>query len=223
MMVETASGRPRRRIVLVDDHAAFVDLLQFALGDLDDLVCVGSAGSSAEAEAVVAAEAPDIVMVDLRLGAEDGIELVRRLRTHRSDLVIVVVSAQADSDTLAAVAMAGANGFAPKRGALNELLSILRAARPGMMSVAPSVLPLLGEPTTDGVPVRLTSRENEMLRLMARGASVATMAQSLGISANTCRTHLRAVHSKLGVRTRLAAVVRAREIGLLEPSDEARP
>lgn len=221
MMVEKASQSLRRRIVLVDDHTAFVELLQYALGGLDDLVCVGSAGSLAEAEAVVAAEAPDIVIVDLRLGEEDGLEVVRRLRTHRSDLVIVVASARADSDTLAAVAMAGANGFAPKRGALPELLSILRSARPGMMSVASSVLPLVGAPTTEGVAVRLTGRENEMLRLMARGASVATMAESLGISANTCRTHLRAVHSKLGVRTRLAAVVKAREIGLLEPSDGA--
>jgi DNA-binding NarL/FixJ family response regulator len=212
--------QPRRRIVLVDDHIAFVDLLRYALDGQDDLESVGSAGSLAEAEAVVAAQAPDIVVVDLMLGDEDGLEVVRRLRAHRSDLVIVVASARSDSATLAAVATAGANGFAPKRGALDELLSILRSARPGMMSVAPSVLAPVGEPVGARLAVRLTGRENDILSLMARGASVATMAESLGISVNTCRTHLRAVHSKLGARTRLAAVVRAREIGLLEPDDE---
>lgn len=212
---------PRRRIVLVDDHIAFVELLRFALGGLDDLEVVGSAGSLAEADAVVAAQVPDIVIVDLMLGDEDGLEVVRRLRANRPDLVIVVSSARADSSTLAAVATAGANGFAPKRGALAELLSILRSARTGMVSVASSVLPDLSEsdlgaPARDRLPVRLTARENDVLRLMAEGASVAAMGDSLGISVNTCRTHIRAVHSKLGARTRLAAVLEARRLGLLD-------
>jgi DNA-binding NarL/FixJ family response regulator len=196
-------------------------LLRFALDGVDDLEWVGSAGSLAEAEAVVAAHVPDIVVVDLMLGDEDGLEVVRRLRARRSDLVIVVASARSSSDALAAAAVAGANGFAPKRGAFAELLSILRSARPGMVSVASSVLPSVGEPTREKLPVRLTSRESQILALMARSASVATMAESLGISTNTCRTHMRAVHSKLGVRTRLAAVLKARRIGLLDPPDGA--
>ena len=216
MMRETPQP-PRRRIVLVDDHIAFVELLQLALDGQDDLECVGSAGSIAEAEAVVADRLPDIAVVDLMLGEEDGLDLVRRLRAERSDLVIVVASARADSYALAGAAAAGANGFAPKRGALPELLSILRSARPGMMSVAPSALPLVGEPMRKRPEVQLTGRESQILELMARGVSVATMAESLGISANTCRAHLRSVHSKLGARTRLAAVVKARSIGLLDP------
>jgi DNA-binding NarL/FixJ family response regulator len=218
-MIE-APQPPRRRIVLVDDHAAFVDLLWYALDGIEDLECVGAASSLAEAEAVVAGQAPDIVIVDLMLGAEDGLEVVRRLRADRADLVIVVASARSDSTTLAMVASAGANGFAPKRGALPELLSILRSARPGMMSVASSVLPAVVEPMQEKPSVQLTGREGEMLTLMARGASVASMAEALGISVNTCRTHIRAIHGKLGVRTRLAAVVKARRIGLLKPPDE---
>ncbi|HEY6748715.1 MAG TPA: response regulator [Mycobacteriales bacterium] len=131
--------KTRRRIVLVDDHTAFVDLLQFAFGGLDDMECVGTAHSVEEAEAVVAAEHPDIAMVDLMLGDDDGLELVRRLRAARPDLVIVVASAWADASTMASVAAAGGNGFAPKRGALAELLTILRSARPGTMSVASSL------------------------------------------------------------------------------------
>jgi DNA-binding NarL/FixJ family response regulator len=222
-MMTTEEPKPACRIVLVDDHAAFVDLLRFALDGQDDLECVGSASCLADAEAAVAAYAPDIVVVDLGLGDEDGLEVVRRLRARWPELVIVVASARADSGTLASVATAGGNGFAPKSGALAELLSILRSARPGMMSVASSVLPAAAEPARERLPGRLTGREREMLTFMARGVSVPAMAESLGISVNTCRTHLRAVHSKLGVHTRLAAVLKARSIGLLEPSDEAPP
>ena len=75
-------GPLRRRVVLVDDHTAFVDLLRFALGGLGDFECVGSAGSLVDAEAVVAQCSPDIVIVDLMLGDDDGLEAVRRLRAR---------------------------------------------------------------------------------------------------------------------------------------------
>ncbi|HEV7656928.1 MAG TPA: response regulator transcription factor [Mycobacteriales bacterium] len=212
MTAEPESRESRRRVVLIDDHTAFVELLRYALDGLDDLECVGSAGSPAEAEGIVAEQAPDIAVVDLMLGDDDGLEVVRRLRAMHSDLVIVVASARSDSDTLALAAAAGANGFAPKRGAFAELLSILRTARPGKVSVASSLLPS----TSTRASVRLTDRETEVLELMARGASVMDIAESLNISRNTCRTHVSSLHSKLGVRSRLEAVVKARKIGLLE-------
>jgi len=216
-----AEGPLRRRVVLVDDHTAFVDLLRFALGGLDDFECVGSAGSLVDAEAVVAQCSPDIVIVDLMLGDDDGLEAVRRLRARWPDLVLVVASARSDAYTLATVAAAGANGFAPKRGALAELLAILRSAQPTTMSVAPTLLPATIVRAAEHIgPVRLTGREADVLALMARGASVPAIARLLDISVNTCRSYVRGVHSKLGVRTQVEAVLKAHKIGLVEPSEE---
>ncbi|HEV7656489.1 MAG TPA: response regulator transcription factor [Mycobacteriales bacterium] len=215
---------PPRRVAIVDDHAAFADLLGIVLDELDDLECVGSAGSLADALALVARTRPDIVVVDLALGEDDGLEVVRQLRAERVDLVLVVASARSDAYALANVAVAGANGFAPKRGAFGELLTILRSARPGTMSVAPTLLPapkvMAISADDDGWPVRLTAREAEVLALMGRGAGVPGIARVLNISLNTCRSHVRAVHSKLGVATQLEAVLKARRIGLLQPPDE---
>jgi DNA-binding NarL/FixJ family response regulator len=210
-----------RRVVLVDDHTAFVDLLQFALGGLDDMECVGTAHTLAEAEVVVAAEQPDIAMVDLMLGEDDGLELVSRLRASRPDLVIVVASARSDASTMASVAAAGGNGFAPKRGAFAELVSILRSARPGTMSVASSLQSTVTPPITERLSVRLTDRESQVLELMGRGTSVSAIAELLNVSVSTCRTYVRGVHSKLGARTQLEAVLKARALGLLGPAEQS--
>jgi DNA-binding NarL/FixJ family response regulator len=211
--------KARRRVVLVDDHTAFVDLLKFAFGGLDDMDCVGTAGSLAEAEAVVARHRPDIAIVDLMLGDDDGLELVGRLRASHPDLVIVVASARSDASTMASVAAAGGNGFAPKRGALAELLTILRSAGPRTMSIASSLQLTTTPPITDRLPVRLTDRETEVLALLARGTPVSAIADILNITLSTCRTYVRNLHSKLGARTQLEAVLKARTIGLLEPAE----
>lgn len=220
-MVEGAAGTSRRRVVIVDDHAAFADMFQVALERVDDLECVGSAASLAEAVQVIADTAPDIVVVDLALGEDDGLEVVRRLRADDDDVVLVVASARSDTYALATVAVAGANGFAPKKGAFKELVAILRAARAGSMSVAPTLLPEAASVSLgDGAwPIRLTARETEVLALMGNGASVSAIARLLHISLSTCRTHVRSVHAKLGVRTQLEAVLKARQIGLIEDSD----
>lgn len=217
-MVEDAAADPPRRIVIVDDHVAFADMFQVALESVDDLECVGSAGSRDEALRVVAELAPDIVVVDLALGEDDGLEVVRQLRAEREDVVLVVASARSDAYALATVAVAGANGFAPKKGAFRELLAILRSARASSMSVAPTLLPgAAAVPPEDGAwPIRLTTRETEVLALMGNGASVAAIARLLRISLSTCRAHVRSVHAKLGVRTQLEAVLKARQIGLID-------
>jgi DNA-binding NarL/FixJ family response regulator len=218
-VTEGAPGPARRRVVIVDDHAAFADLLRLALDGLDDLECVGTAGSLSEAVSLVARTAPDLVVVDLLLGHDNGLEVVRRLRAEREEVVLVVASARSDTGTLTAVAAAGANGFAPKSGVFGELLAVLRASRVGAISVAPSLLPEAVEPPEDAWRERLTARETDVLTLMGRGASVPEIARILNISLNTCRSYVRAVHSKLGVSTQLEAVLRAQQIGLIRASD----
>jgi DNA-binding NarL/FixJ family response regulator len=218
-VAQDAPPAARRRIVIVDDHAAFADLLRLALRGLDDFECVGTARSPAEAVELVARTEPDIAVIDLLLGQADGLELVRRLRADSPDIVLVVSSARSDASTLTAVAVAGANGFAPKSGAFDELLAVLRAARAGAMSVAPSLLADSIDEPQEAWPEKLTVREAEVLALMGRGASVPQIARVLNISLSTCRGHVRSVHAKLGVTTQLGAVVRAQQIGLIRASD----
>jgi DNA-binding NarL/FixJ family response regulator len=209
-----------RRVVIVDDHAAFADMFQVALEAVTDLVCVGTAGTLAEALRIVADTDPDLVVVDLALGTEDGLEVVRQLRADRPDVVLVVASARSDTSALATVAMAGGNGFAPKKGTFRELLAILRSAQTGSMSVAPTLLPdAAAAAPNDGSPLRLTTREAEVLALMGTGASVPAIARLLRISLSTCRSHVRSVHAKLGARTQLEAVLKARQIGLIDATE----
>jgi DNA-binding NarL/FixJ family response regulator len=216
-VVAEGAGAPRR-VVVVDDHAAFADLLGLALAGLEDLVCVGTARTAADAIALADRERPDLVVVDLMLGRDNGLELVRRLRADREDVVLVVSSARSDTGTLTAVAQAGANGFAPKNGAFSELLAVLRSSRPGSMSVAPSLLPADTRAEPEWLE-RLTGRETDVLTLMGRGASVPDIARTLNISLSTCRSYVRAVHSKLGVGTQLEAVVKAQQLGLIGSAD----
>ncbi|HEV7656492.1 MAG TPA: response regulator transcription factor [Mycobacteriales bacterium] len=203
-------------MLVVDDHAVFSELLTLALDDLDEFHCVGSAASVAEALAVAARERPGIVVVDLMLGDEDGLDVVRLLRGAYPDVVIVVVSAHSGAGTLASVAAAGANGFAPKSGAFSETVAVLRRARPGSVYVAPSLLAqAIPAPTAAGRP--LTAREADVLSLMGHGASAREIARILNISVNTCRNYVAAVHRKLGATTQLEAVVTASRIGLIGP------
>lgn len=214
----TAKEVACRRVLVVDDHAVFTELLAFALDDLPEFDCVGSAASAAEAIEATARDRPDIVVVDLMLGDEDGLDLVHRLRAGHPHLVLVVVSAQSDAGTLASVAAAGANGFAPKSGAFGETVTVLRRARAGSVYVAPSLLAqAIPDPATVGRRP-LTGRESDVLTLMSHGASPTEIARILNISVNTCRGYISGVHRKLGASTQVEAVVKARRFGLIGPS-----
>jgi DNA-binding NarL/FixJ family response regulator len=208
-----------RRVLVVDDHAVFAELIMLALDDLDEFHCVGVAASAAEAVLLAARERPDIMLVDLVLGDDDGLELVRRLGAAHRDIVLVVVSARSDGDTVAAVVAAGAHGFAPKSGAFGDTVDVLRRARTGSFYLQPSLV-AHAMPTQGAAPRAqlLTGRQSDVLSLMGHGASAPEIARILNISLTTCRGHVRALHRKLGVSTQLGAVVEAQRIGLLRPS-----
>jgi DNA-binding NarL/FixJ family response regulator len=215
MKAKDARSAAGRRVLVVDDHAVFTELITLGLDDQPDFRCVGSAATVADAVRVCAEQRPDVVMVDLMLGAEDGLEVVRRLRSAHPDLVLVVVSARSDAATLASVAAAGANGFAPKSGAFDETIDVLRRARAGSVYVARSLLAQAVPPPVSAHP--LTARESDVLSLMGHGAAAPEIARILNISMATCRGHVQAVHRKLGANTQLQAVVTAQRIGLIGP------
>ncbi|MFJ2114452.1 MULTISPECIES: response regulator [unclassified Streptomyces] len=210
-------GSTAMRVMIVDDHRTFAELLAFALASQPDFDCAGYASTGAAAVDLAARERPDMVVMDIALGGESGLDVTRRIREVTPDTTVVIVSAHRDPDWVIRAARAGASAFVPKSGSLEEMLAALRQARPGPMLVsastfgAPSGPPEPAGPGTAG----LTARESQVLTLMGQGLGPAEIAGLLGISVNTCRGYVKAIHLKLGVRSQLEAVVKAQRLGLI--------
>jgi len=207
-------------VLVVDDHQTFAELLCSALEGAG-MRPVGTARSAAQAVAMARDLKPDIVVMDIQMPRQDGLAATRWLREAVPDSVVAIVTGHRDPDWVVKAAQAGASAFIPKDGSLSEMLEVLRRVRPGQMIVAPSTF-AAGAPTerpqTQETPP-LTRREKEVLACLGRGMPVKAIARVLGISPETCRGYVKALHSKLGVRSQLEAVIRAHDLGLLGPPD----
>ena len=207
------------RVLVVDDHRAFAEMLAIALqaGGMD---VVGTATSAAQAVSLAEQTQPDVVVMDIQMPREDGLSAARRLRQVAPGAVIAVVTAHRDPEWVVRATQAGASAFIPKDGSLAEMIDVLSRVRAGQMLVAPSTFSTA--PTAGTGPARLntprpqlTRREQEVLDCLGRGMQVKAIARVLGITVETCRGYVKALHSKLGVRSQLEAVVRGQELGLL--------
>ena len=215
---------PVARVLLVDDHRTFTDLLALALRSEADLEFVGAAHRAAEAEALVAKLAPDLVVMDAKIGPDDGIELTARLTTTHPGLRVVVLTAHADTALMQRAVQAGACGLMPKDGSLPEMLNGLRSARTGGLMVHPTLLHTLvtapgrgqGAAPRSAAPVALTRRETEVLRLLTDGKDVQTISRDLEISLHTCRGYVKTLLMKLDAHSQLEAVAIAARQGLLD-------
>lgn len=213
------------RVVVVDDHVTFTELLSLALRHEDGLDCVGTAKSVAMGLAMVDHLLPDVVVMDVELGDGDGIEATAELTGRHPDLRVVVLTARVDRSLMQRAADAGACCLLPKDGSLIETLHALRTARSGGFVVPPALLMRLMSRTPDRrststaplpVMVNLTDRERETLAALSEGLDVRRMAARLGISPHTCRGHVRRLLAKLGAHSQLEAVALAQKHGLLD-------
>jgi DNA-binding NarL/FixJ family response regulator len=210
-------------VLLVDDHRSFAELLSATLDREPDLTCVGIAETTAAAITFALKLKPDLVVMDIRLGKEDGLEAARRVREVLPTAVIVVVSAHTGAEWVVRAAQAGASAFAPKTSSLGEMLSILRQASLGSMLVSPSTFQELPppDPSMTAAADPLSAREREVLDLMGRALPPPEIAPLLNMSLNTCRGHVKSIHSKLRVRSQLEAVVKAQRLGLIQIAPDA--
>lgn len=207
------------RVLVVDDHRAFAELLAFALGAEGDIACVGTADNADEALAKVNDLQPDVVVVDIEMPRQNGLAITRRVRQLRENTVVIVVTAHQDPAWMVRATQAGASGFVPKNGSLHEILDAVRRARHGGMHVAPSAF---ATPTavpssqSEGTPqVVLTTREQDVLAYLGKGMAPKAIARVLGISVHTCRGYVKALLAKLEVSSQLEAVVKAQRLGLV--------
>jgi DNA-binding NarL/FixJ family response regulator len=213
------------RVLVVDDHQTFAELLALALAGQPSLRYVGHARNAAEALRLVGEVQPDVVLMDVQLPDVDGITVTERLLALYPAIRVVVLTAYTEPALVARAATAGASGFLTKDGALGDVLHALHTAHGGGMTVSSHLLagllssPGQPEPGPSVPGTRLTSREYEVLRLMGRGLDVRTIARELTISPHTCRGYVKILLAKLGAHSQLEAVAIATRRGMLAATD----
>lgn len=208
------------RVLIVDDHPAYRRGLQQMMEDVDDIEIVGEASTGAEALTAASLLAPEVVVMDLRMPDLDGIEATRRLRQTRVPPAVIVLTMFEDDDSVFAAMRAGAQGYLLKGADQDEIVRAISAAAAGEAIFGPQIARRViahfstrPRPTIDSFP-QLTSREREVLELIATGKGNALIAHELTISLKTVRNHISNIFSKLQVADRSAAIVKAREAGL---------
>ncbi|WP_370323735.1 response regulator [Euzebya sp.] len=204
--------------MIVDDHSLVREGLQSLLGQYEDIDVVGEASTVEEAVAVVGESEPDLVLLDLRLGDEEGVEVARRLRASGSTVTIMMLSVHDTSRNLREALAAGADGYLLKSVAGADLAAGIRSAVAGETVIGQEFVPKLLEDAQRGVPMGrpdVTTREQEVLELVAEGMGNRQIAEQLGISARTAQKHLENLFKKFEVHDRTELVAHAFRRGLL--------
>ena len=196
-------------VLLVDDHLVVRSGLRALLGTQPDLHVIAEAASGEEAMDRVQERSPDVVVMDLAMGAGmDGIEAIRKIRErNRSQAILVFTTYDSDADIVRAVD-AGAMGYLLKDAAPEEIFSAIRGAVQGKSVMSPPVASRLFQQLRNPEEI-LTPREAELLSLLTEGLSNRELGRRLFISEATVKTHLAHIYAKLGVDTRAAAIATA--------------
>ncbi|GAB3861853.1 response regulator transcription factor [Nocardioides maradonensis] len=222
-MVRKETSLGTLKIVVVDDHLMFAQLLALTLDDQPDMEVVGIAGDVDTALAMVSSLQPDLVLMDARLRDGDGVAATAELVARTPGLRVAVLSGHIDSALMRRAAEAGACALHPKDGDLDEILHAVRTARSGTFVVQPELLRNLVTETRHAPAWQpaLTDRERDVLQFLAAGLDACVIAHELGISVNTCRGYVKNILAKLGAHSQLEAVVLAMRSGLVGVGDVA--
>ena len=216
------------RVAICDDQALVRDGLRVQLGLIPDIDVVGEASDGEQAVSLARREAPDVLVMDIRMPVLDGIEATRRIVADAATervRVLVLTTFDLDEHVYAALS-AGASGFLLKDATPEEIVRAIRVVAAGESLLAPTVTsrlvrefasrPTAGRPRAE-LLTSLTEREVEVLLLVAQGLSNAELAERLVVSHATAKTHVSRILSKLGLRDRAQLVVAAYEAGLVVP------
>ncbi|HEU0132639.1 MAG TPA: response regulator transcription factor [Mycobacteriales bacterium] len=219
------TGEPIR-VLVVDDHALFRRGLQMVLEQEEDIEVVGEAGDGAEAVERAADSMPDIVLMDVRMPKRGGIDACTAIKDAVPSAKIIMLTISDEEADLYDAIKAGASGYLLKEISIEEVAAAIRAVNEGQSLISPSMASkLLTEfasmiKRTDDrqqVPTpRLTDREMEVLKLVAKGLNNRDIAKQLFISENTVKNHIRNILEKLQLHSRMEAVVYAVREKLLE-------
>jgi DNA-binding NarL/FixJ family response regulator len=223
MLVSHPAPPSPLRLVLVDDHEMVLHGLAAMLGHFpDEVEVVGQTTTAAVALRMVAEERPDVVISDVRIGKESGLDLCRQITTQYPAAKVVLLTVYDDEHYLYQALRVGAAGYILKRIDGQELVSYLRRIREGETvvdqglagRVALSAAHLSRGEFWSGVHLGLTQRESEVLELLVSGHSNKAVAGKLVVSEDTVKTHIRGLYRKLGVTDRSGAIAVALREGL---------
>jgi DNA-binding NarL/FixJ family response regulator len=210
------------RVVLVDDEELVRAGLGAILGAEPDLTVVGQAGDGAAVVPLVRDVRPDVVLMDVRMPAVDGIQATRRLLETMADPPKILVVTTFENDEYVYDALrAGASGFLLKRARPEEIVHAVRLAAHGDTLLFPAAIRQLAASHRDGRGAgarwigQLTEREADVLRLMAAGLSNTEIGERLYVSLQTVKTHVSNILAKLAARDRTQAVIAAYESGFI--------
>ncbi|HYU19863.1 MAG TPA: response regulator transcription factor [Chloroflexota bacterium] len=205
------------RLLVVDDHPIVRQGLEAALQDEAEFEVVGSAGSAEEALALAGRLRPDVVLLDLELPGQSGVEAIPRLAAVSPDSRVLVFTAYETDERVFGAIQSGARGYLLKGATADEIARAVRAVHAGGSHLEPRVAArLMAELRAPRRSSRqLSQREREVLRLVAEGLPNKQIARALSISERTVKFHLSSVFQKLGADNRAQAVALAAEHRLL--------
>ncbi len=208
------------RVVIADDQPAVRDGLAMLMGLTDDIEVVGTAANGVEALELTRDLRPNVVLMDLRMPEMHGAEATRKIRATVPDTHVLVLTTYADDDSLFPALQAGAQGYLTKDASAEEIERAIREVADGHTHLEPAIqerlvaalLSTAGRVRTP--PDDLTTREVEVLKLIAAGLSNAEIAAALVVSAATVKTHINHIFAKTGARDRAQAVRYAYQHGI---------
>lgn len=213
------------KVLVVDDQELVRAGFIMILNSQADIDVVGEADNGAEAVDAVRRLRPDVVLMDIRMPIMDGLEATRILKASVLEVRVLILTTFDPDEYVYEALQSGASGFVLKDIRPHDLLAAVRVVAKGEALLAPSITrrliarfaEQLSPPATSQDLERLTDRETEVLRLMAKGLSNSEIAEQLYLSPTTIKSHVAGVLAKLGVRDRVQAVVFAYENGVVRP------
>lgn len=223
------------RVAVVDDQQMIRGGLWLMIDHEPGMRVIGEAADGEQAIALVADHRPDVVVMDIRMPVLDGIEATRRILERWPQTAVLILTTFDDDEYVFGALRSGAAGFLLKDSRPNEFLAAIRAVREGGALVAPTVTRRLIESWTalesnatrpvarPAESTGLTEREHEILVELARGYSNRELAAAFHLSEATVKTHVSNLLAKLGLRSRVQAVIHAYESGLVRPGQEHDP
>lgn len=223
---DEADKLDRLRVMVADDHALFRRGLQMVLEQEEDLELVGEASDGAEAVAKAQELMPDVILMDVRMPKRSGIEATGQIKDLLPHVKILMLTISDEEADLYEAIKAGASGYLLKEIPIEEVADAIRSVWAGQSRISPSMASKLlnefaamskatGERPQVPAP-RLTDREMEVLKLVAKGMNNRDIAKQLYISENTVKNHIRNILEKLQLHSRMEAVVYAVREKLLE-------